>query len=94
MFVLHVEMKVKPGLQQTLEDIYLASFNPAITRQEGFRGVHLLRPVEDGNDYRLSIAFENQTSQQKWVATEAQRKLWSQMENQCVNCSVKHYRTV
>lgn len=94
MFVLHVEMKVKPGLQKALEDIYRATFNPAIVRQNGFRCVDLLRPFDAEGDYRLSISFEDQASQQKWVATELHQEVWPQIEQQCVSYSVRHFKAV
>jgi hypothetical protein len=31
MFVLHIELKVKPGLQQSLEKTFLERFRPAIS---------------------------------------------------------------
>ena len=37
MFVLFVDIKLKPGSQQALEKTYTEIFRPAITRQEGFR---------------------------------------------------------
>lgn len=94
MFVLHVEMKVKPGLQKALEDIYRAIFSPAIVRQNGFRCVDLLRPLDDQGDYRLSIAFEDQASQQNWVATELHQEVWPQIEQQCVSYSVRYFKAV
>ncbi len=59
MFVLFVDMNVKPGSQQALEKTYSEIFRPAISRQEGFRDVELLRPNQDGGEYRLRIAFES-----------------------------------
>jgi heme-degrading monooxygenase HmoA len=94
MFVLHVDMKVKRDLQKALEDIFVGTFSPAITQQEGFRGVALLRPAESGDDYRLSIAFDEQALQQKWVATSIHEKVWGQMEGQCASYSVKCYNAV
>ena len=35
---------------------------------------------QDGGDYVLAIAFESQTLQQKWVATDLHTQVWSQME--------------
>ncbi len=96
MFVLHLEMKPKPGSQQALEKTYSEIFRPAISRQEGFSGVSLLRPNEDNGegDYRLSIAFDDRALQQQWVATDLHQKVWPQMEDQCVNYSVKNYNAV
>ncbi|HUY12842.1 MAG TPA: antibiotic biosynthesis monooxygenase [Terriglobia bacterium] len=93
MFVLHVEMEIKPGLQHALEKTYVETFRPAISRQEGFSAMNLLRPSEDG-DYRLSIAFDSQPLQQKWVATDVHQQVWPLMENHCSAYSVRYYNTV
>ena len=93
MFVLHVEMQVNPGHESTLEQTFVKIFQPAISRQEGFSGVALLRPTE-GGDYRLSIAFNAQSSQQKWVAGDLHREVWPQMEAHCAAYSVRYYHKV
>jgi heme-degrading monooxygenase HmoA len=94
MFVLHVELKVKPGLQKDLEETYVGIFSPAITQQAGFQGVNLLRPAEEGDEYRLSIAFEDRASQQKWVATDLHATVWPRIEGHCLKYSVKNYYAV
>ncbi len=95
MFVLHVELKVKPGLQQALEKTYLEVFLPAISRQPGFQAAHLLRPAEDGaHDYRLSLCFDDQSLQQQWVATDIHQQVWPQIESLCVEFSAIGYNTV
>ncbi len=95
MFVLHVELKVKPGLQQALEKTYREVFLPAISRQPGFQAAHLLRPVEDGaSGYRLSLAFKQQSLQQQWVATDVHQQVWPQIESQCAEFSASGYETV
>jgi heme-degrading monooxygenase HmoA len=94
MFVLFVDMNVKPGSQQALEKTYTEIFRPAISRQEGFRGVELLRPNEDGGEYRLSIAFELHALQKKWVASDLHQQVWPQIESHCADYSVKDYTSV
>lgn len=94
MFVLHVELKVKPGLQQALEKTYREVFVPAISPQPGFQSANLLRPVEDGADYRLTLAFDDQSLQQAWVATDVHQQIWPQVESQCVGFSAIGYNTV
>lgn len=92
MFVLHVDLKVKPGAQQNLEDTFVGTFIPAVSQQSGFRDVTLLRPFEEGGgDYRLSIAFDDRDSQQKWVATDLHQVVWPQMESHCLTYSVKNF---
>jgi heme-degrading monooxygenase HmoA len=94
MFVLHIEMKLKPGSRESLERAYIEIFRPAISRQAGFGGVSLLRPVDDEGDYRLSIAFNTQTSQQEWLATDLHEKAWRQIEAQCAEYSVTYFNAV
>ena len=95
MFVLHVDLKVKAGAHQDLEDTFAGIFIPAVSQQSGFRGVRMLRPFEDGaGDYRLSIAFDDRDSQQKWVATDLHQVVWPQMESHCLTFSVKNFLSV
>ena len=94
MFVLFVDMKLKPGAQAGLEKIYTETFLPAISRQEGFRGVELLRPNRAGGDWRLSIAFESHDLQKKWVALDLHQVVWPQMESFFADYSVNDYTSV
>lgn len=93
MFVLLAELKVKAGQEQFLEKHYAGPFATAICAQEGFRHVSLLRS-NDGGDYVLTIAFESQPFQQKWVATELHGQVWPIMESHLVEFTVKTYTTV
>ena len=94
MFVLHIEVKVKPGLKQSLEKTYLEKFRPAISAQEGFNAVTLLHSKEDDAKYRLCLTFDQQESQQKWVATDLHQEVWPEIADQCVEFSVQGYSTV
>src|SRR6266851_1605110 len=75
MFVLHIELKVKPGLQQSLEKTYLGKFRPAISAPEGFNAVQLLHSKENDATYRLCLTFDQQASQHKWVATDLHQEV-------------------
>ena len=94
MFVLQVDLKVKPGSAQALEKTYAETFRPAISPQQGFSFVDLLRPRDDGNAYVLNIVFEDQAAQQKWVATDVHQQVWPQMESHCASYAVRSYDTV
>jgi heme-degrading monooxygenase HmoA len=94
MFVLHVDLTIKPMAQQALERTYFEIFEPAISSQEGFRAVSLLRPAGDEVEYRLTIAFDQQASQQKWVASDLHQQVWPQMESHCAGYSVELFNTV
>jgi heme-degrading monooxygenase HmoA len=94
MFLLFVDMKIKPGAQQALEKTYKETFQPAIAKQEGFCAVALLRPNRDGGEYRLSIAFESHDLQKKWVASDLHQVVWPQMEFHAADYSVNDYTSV
>jgi heme-degrading monooxygenase HmoA len=94
MFVLHVELQVKPGAEQKLEKTYNETFRPAISQQEGFLSVSLLRPRDEARSYMLSIVFRDRSQQQKWVATDLHQRVWSQMESLCASYAVKSYDAV
>ena len=94
MFVLNIDMSVKPGSEQLFEQTYTGVFVPAISQQEGFEGVGLLRPNPPVIDYRLVIEFRNQAQQQKWVATPLHQELWPQMESFCAKYTVQTYNSI
>jgi len=94
MFVLHVELQVKPGAEQDLEKTYNETFRPAISQQEGFQAVGLLRPLDEAKNYILTILFEDRARQQKWVASDLHQQVWSQMESLCAGYVVNGYDTV
>jgi heme-degrading monooxygenase HmoA len=94
MFVLHIELKTKPGLQQSLEKIYLDKFYPAISAQEGFKAAQLLRSNDPETNYRLCLAFDRQAFQQKWVATDLHQEVWPAIADQCADFSVQRFSTV
>ena len=93
MFVLHVLIEMKAGHEEAAEKVFSGPFHAAITAQEGFRHVMLLRP-EEGRNYILSIAFESQTLQQKWVATDLHTTVWSQMEAHFDGYSLQSFTSV
>lgn len=94
MFILHVDLMVKPGAQQDLESAYREVFSPAISAQAGFQAVGLLCPDDVKNPYRLTIAFTNREVQQRWVATDLHQIVWPQIESRCIGCSVNYYSAV
>ena len=93
MFVLHVKIETKAGQGPSAERVFAGPFKAAISAQEGFVGVQFLRP-KDGGSYILSIAFDNQALQQKWVATELHDHVWSDMEQYFDHYSLETFTAV
>ena len=56
--------------------------------------MQLLRSNDNDTNYRLSLAFDRQASQQKWVATELHQEVWPAIADQCAEFSVQGYSTV
>jgi heme-degrading monooxygenase HmoA len=94
MFVLFVDMKLKPGAQEGLEKTYTDTFRPAISKQEGFRDVELLRPNKAGGDWRLRIAFESRDLQKKWVKMDLHQVVWPELQTYFADFSVNDYTSV
>ena len=94
MFVLHVEMTIKPGKEGELEATFQNIFKPAISAQSGFGGVLLLKPVEEGAAHRMSIAFDSKDSQQRWVHMDLHQEVWPQIVSYFDQYSVNFYHGV
>jgi heme-degrading monooxygenase HmoA len=89
----HINIRMKIGQGLAAEKVFHDPFRPAISVQEGFQNVQLLRS-EDGGDYVLTIGFSNQALQQKWVATDLHHQVWPQMEAHFDRYTLKTYAAV
>jgi heme-degrading monooxygenase HmoA len=94
MFVLHIDLKIKQGSQTNLVSTFAEQFYPAIAKQGGFVDAQLLRPDETSSDYRLSLCFDQQSSQQKWVATDLHQEVWPLIADLCDSYAVAKYTSV
>jgi heme-degrading monooxygenase HmoA len=95
MFILYVDLFVKPNMNEALERAYGSVFLPAISQQSGFSQTRLLRPIAgEGNTYCLVIAFVNEKSQKAWVATDLHQEVWPQVEALIDRYSVHSFEAV
>lgn len=94
MYVLHVNLKVRPDAKRTLEEAYREIFRPAISSQPGFDHVQLLEFDRDQDGYRLVIAFQDETAQKKWVATDLHQEVWPKLERNCLSYEVEAFHGV
>ena len=93
MFVLHVDL-TRSVSNGALENTYKEIFRPAISAQPGFDHVQLLQSSTDQNEYRLVIAFKDEPSQKKWVATKLHQEVWPRMEKNCSSYKVETFQPV
>lgn len=94
MFVLHIGLPVKEGMNQSLEQTFANEFQPAISVQEGFGDVQLLHSLDAEASYCLVIAFEGQEQQQKWVASDLHQKVWPTLAENCKDFILSKYNSV
>jgi heme-degrading monooxygenase HmoA len=94
MFVLNVDLKVRSDAGPTLEKAFGEVFRPAISSQPGFEHILLLHSGKNQDEYRLGIAFQDETSQKRWVATDLHQEVWPKIETNCSSFSVESFHTV
>ena len=93
MFVLHVDLEVKPDSRQALEKIYVEIFR----RRFPAGGIQRGRSVAPQGRWRPLSAqprVDHQSFQQKWVATDLHQEVWPQMDRHCVQYSIMSYDAV
>ena len=92
-YVVVVDMAVRADAGEEIARIFAGPFKEAISAQEGFRSVELLKPVEE-HDYLLVIVFSERSLQQRWVSTDLHAEVWSAMEATVSHCRVRSFHTV
>lgn len=94
MLILHIALPAKEGNEQALEQTFIQKFRPAISAQEGFHDVQLLRSLDDNGSYCLVIAFEGPELQQKWVDSDLHQQVWPALADNCKDFSLQKYNSV
>ena len=92
-YVVVVDMAVRAEAGDEVARIFAGPFKEAISGQEGFRSVELLRPVEE-QDYVLVIVFSERSLQERWVSTDLHTEVWSAMEATFSRYRVRSFHTV
>ena len=94
MFVLHVDLETRSDSRQALESTLEQVFRPAISSQPGFDHLLLLHSDKFPNAYRLVIAFQDEPSQKKWVASDLHQEVWPKVEANCASYKVETFHRV
>jgi len=69
MIELHIYLEPFAGEESKLESAFRDAFVPAISVQEGFRRVALLKVRDALRQYRIEFAFDSEALRLKWVAS-------------------------
>ncbi len=94
MLVLHIVLPVKEGKAESLEQTFANDFRPAISAQNGFHEVQLLKAVDDATKYCLVIEFESEEQRQAWVDSDLHQTVWQLLANNCVDFLLSKYNSV
>jgi hypothetical protein len=69
MIELHIYLEPFAGKESQLESVFREAFVPAISVQQGFKRVALLKARDALRQYRIELAFDNEELRLKWVAS-------------------------
>ncbi len=83
MIELHIYLEPFAGQESQLESVFREAFVPAISVQEGFRRVALLKVRDALRQYRIELAFESEELRLKWVASPEHQKAFPQIAALC-----------
>lgn len=92
-YVVIVDMVLRPGAEAEVARVFSGPFKAAISSQEGFRSVQLLKPF-DSLSCLLIIGFADEALQQKWVATDLHGEVWSAMKANFSSYSIRTFHSV
>jgi heme-degrading monooxygenase HmoA len=94
MTVLQVDLRVRAGAALALEKAFREVFRPAISAEEGFLGVELLKSRASANRYYLVIKFGSEPLRLKWVATDLHQQVWPVLEALCASHEGERFAAV
>jgi heme-degrading monooxygenase HmoA len=84
---LHVDLSVNPAREQEMLQNFKTIFRPAAAKQPGYIDVQMLKlhsaiqgSEPRGLNYRFVLTYASEDLRQKWVASEAHKKVWPTVE--------------
>jgi hypothetical protein len=84
---LHVDLAVDPAREQEMLSNFRTIFRPVAARQPGYINVVMLklRSAIQGSapvnvNYRFVLTYASEELRQKWVASDAHKKVWPSIE--------------
>jgi heme-degrading monooxygenase HmoA len=69
MIELHIYLEPFAGKENEVEKVFRDAFIPAISVQDGFRRVAMLKVRDALRQYRIVLAFDSEEMRLKWVAS-------------------------
>ena len=83
MIELHIFLEPVSGNEEKLEAAFREAFVPAISVQEGFRRVAMLKVKDAMRKYQIDLAFETEELRLKWVASKEHQDAFPKLAVLC-----------
>ncbi|HVW26907.1 MAG TPA: hypothetical protein VHC69_16180 [Polyangiaceae bacterium] len=84
---LYVEMDIAPDKEREMLDLFHNQFVPEAVKHEGYIRVKMLKrraviqgSVPPAHNYRFELEFESEELRQKWIASDAHKRVWPPVE--------------
>lgn len=94
MIELHIYLEPFEGKETELESVYWSDFVPAITIQEGFQRVTLIKRRDALREYQINLAFDTEELRLKWVGSKEHQAVWPKIASLCSRASWCGFDTV
>jgi len=87
MIELYIYLEPNAGMEAQLESVFRDSFVPAISVQEGFRRVALIKSRDALRHYRIVLAFDSEDLRMKWVDSKEHQEAFPKVVALCQRVS-------
>ena len=94
MVELHIYLEPHPEKEQELVDAFFNLFVPAISIQEGFVSVCLLKPHDSLRGHVISLRFESEELRQKWATSKEHENAFPKVAALCCSVSWRNHNVV
>jgi heme-degrading monooxygenase HmoA len=94
MIQLKIDLSVRAGNESKLEQTFREVFIPAISVQEGFDRVALLRQADSESKYMIQLSFETEEQRRRWVASDEHQNAYPKISALCAQTEAVRYDIV
>ena len=94
MIELQIFLEVLPGKEEKLKITFSDIFVPAVSIQQGFISVHLLKYGNAMRCYQIQLRFETEQMRLAWVASDEHQDSFPRLAELCSSVSWQGFELV
>ena len=91
MVQLNIDLEVRPVNELQLARVFRDVFIPAISIQEGFIRVALLKQADSQQKYMIQLSFDTEEQRRSWVASDEHQDAFPKISALCSNTAAIRY---